>query len=278
MFGYFYHGTVRKFVVAFGTLFNNIYINRVDDQGNNSKFRVPLAYAQKEKYIRRVQEFPYLQSDENQPDAAYSYMPRMSFEMNNLTYDSSRKRSSMSKVYQPNATGTAFSYTYAEVPYNLDFSVHILARKMEDGLQIIEQILPFFTPEFNLTLDLGYFAKKVDIPIVLTSYEQQIEYEGEVDDASEHRILIWTLNFTIKGYLYGPTKNAEVIKKAIAQFFDYKNAGVTGAVVGPTGERIETVVVSATGGTGTSIGTGATAYGYTIKVFGSDATDADIFG
>lgn len=158
MFGYFYHGTVRKFVVAFGTLFNNIYINRVDDQGNNSKFRVPLAYAQ--KYIRRVQEFPYLQSDENQPDAAYSYMPRMSFEMNNLTYDSSRKRSSMSKVYQPNATGTAFSYTYAEVPYNLDFSVHILSRKMEDGLQIIEQILPFLHQSSTLHLILAILQRK----------------------------------------------------------------------------------------------------------------------
>jgi len=255
MFGYFYHNTIRKYVVAFGTIFNNIYINRQNQDGDNSRFRVPLSYSQKDKYIRRLQEFPVLQSDENNPDIAFSYMPRMSFELSNLGYDASRKRNTMHKVYQPSANVNSYTYAYAEVPYNFNFSVHIMARKMEDGLQIIEQILPYFAPDFTITLDLGSFAKKVDIPIVLDSYEQSIEYEGEADDGAEHKILIWTLNFSLRGYLYGPSKNGAIITRAISEFFDYGN----------TGSRLETVVVGATSGTG-GIGTGAT------------ATDGDIFG
>lgn len=276
MFGYFYHGTIRKFVVAFGTLFNNIYISRTDENGEKTKHRVPLSYSEKDKYIRRIQEFPYVTIDENNPDIAFSYMPRMSFEMNNLTYDPSRKRSTLSRVYQPTADGTSYTFTYAEVPYNLDFHVHIMARKMEDGLQIIEQIMPYFAPEFVISLDLGTFARKIDIPIVLNSYEHQIEYESEADDGTEHRIIIWTLNFTMRGYLYGPTKNAEIIKRAISQFFDYRTLGVSGGVTGASADRLETVVVSATGGTGTIVG--ATGYGYIVEVFGADATDEDIFG
>ena len=268
MFGYFYHGTLRKYAVAFGTLFNNIYINRKDADGNVSRYRVPLSYSEKDKYIRRIQEFPVLQSDENSPDIAFSYLPRMSFEIDNLTYDPSRKRNTLSKVYEPSANSTSYSFIYAEVPYNIDISLHIMTRKMEDGLQIIEQILPYFTPEFVVTLDLGTFAQKIDIPIVFTSYSQNIEYESAADDGTEHRIIIWDLNFKIRGYLYGPQKNASIIKRAITEFFEY----------GKTGDRIESVVVSATAGTGAVQGTGATAYGYFVEIFGATATDGEIFG
>jgi hypothetical protein len=271
MFGYFYHGTVRKYVVAFGTLFNNIYINRKNKDGEDSRYRVPLSYSEKDKYIRRLQEFPVLQSDENNPEIAYSYLPRMSFEMSGLQYDPSRKRNSLSKVYEPVSNKNTYSYVYAEVPYNFDFNVHIMARKMEDGLQIVEQILPYFTPEFTITLDLGTFAKKVDIPITMGSYEQTIEFESEADDGTEHRILIWNLGFKMRGYLYGPEKNATVIKKTITEFFDYDRY-LTG-----TGDRLETVVVGTTSGTG-GIGTGATDFGYYIQIFGATATDGDIFG
>jgi hypothetical protein len=276
MFGYFYHGTIRKYVVAFGTLFNNIYINRVDEDGTNKRFRIPLSYAGREKYIRRIQEFPVLQSDENQPDSAYSYMPRMSFDMVTLSYDASRKRNTMSKVYQHNAETSSYSFNYAEVPYNIQFSLSIMARKMEDGLQVVEQILPYFSPEFTVTLDIGSFARKVDIPITLDSYEQQVDYEGEVDEGTEHRMITWTLNFTMRGYVYGPSKNADVIKKAIVEFFDSSYYGKT-AGSGLTNGRMETVVVYATAGTG-GIGTGPNSYGYTIKIFGSEAKDSDIFG
>jgi T4-like virus Myoviridae tail sheath stabiliser len=271
MFGYFYHGTIRKYVVAFGTLFNNIYIDRKNKDGQESRYRVPLSYSEKDKYIRRLQEFPYLQSDENNPEIAFSYLPRMSFEMSGLNYDPTRKRNTLTKVYEPSANKNNYSYTFAEVPYNIDFNVHIMARKMEDGLQIIEQILPYFTPEFTVTLDLGSFARKVDIPIVMKSYEQTIEYESEADDGTEHRILIWNMGFNVRGYLYGPEKNGVVIKKTITEFFDY-NKYLTG-----TGDRLETVVVGATAGTG-GIGTGATAFGYYVEIFGASASDSDIFG
>lgn len=271
MFGYFYHGTLRKYVVAFGTLFNNIYINRKNKDGEESRYRVPLAYSEKDKYIRRLQEFPVLQSDENNPEIAYSYLPRMSFEMSGLQYDPLRKRNTLAKIYEPAANKTSYSYIYSEVPYNIDFNVHIMTRKMEDGLQIIEQIMPYFAPEFTITLDLGAFAKKIDIPIVMTSYEQNIEYESEADDGTEHRILIWTLGFSLRAYVYGPEKNASVIKKTITEFFDY-NKYLTG-----TGDRLETVVVGATSGTG-GIGTGATAFGYYVEIFGATASDEDLFG
>lgn len=271
MFGYFYHGTVRKYVVAFGTLFNNIYINRKNKDGEESRFRVPLSYAEKDKYIRRLQEFPSLQSDENNPEIAYSYLPRMSFELTGLAYDASRKRNSLAKVFEPIANKSSYAYTYAEVPYDIEFHVHIMVRKMEDGLQIIEQILPFFTPEFTITLDLSSFAKKVDIPITMQSYNQTIEYESEADDGTEHRIIIWDLGFKMRAYLYGPEKNGAIIKKTIAEFFDY-NRYLTGS-----GDRLETVVVGATSGTG-GIGTGATGFGYYVQIFGSTATNNDIFG
>lgn len=271
MFGYFYHGTIRKYVVAFGTLFNNIYISRKNKDGLESRFRVPLSYSEKDKYIRRLQEFPVLQSDDNNPEIAYSYLPRMSFEMSGLQYDPLRKRNTLTRIYNPDATKTSYSYTYAEVPYNIDFNVHIMARKIEDGLQIVEQIMPYFTPEFMVTLDLGNFAKKVDIPIVMNSYEQTIEYESEADDGTEHRIIIWNLGFQARAYLYGPEKNAAVIKKSITEFFDYDKY-LTGS-----GDRLETVVVGATTGTG-GTGAGATAFNYYVEIFGGTATDAEIFG
>jgi hypothetical protein len=271
MFNYFYHGTIRKYVVAFGTLFNNIYINRKNESGENSRYRVPLSYSEKDKYIRRLQEFPSLQSDENNPEIAFSYLPRMSFQLNNLSYDPSRKRNSMAKIYEHDATKGTYQYIYAEVPYNFEFNVNIMARKMEDGLQVVEQILPYFAPEFNITLDLGGFAKNIDIPIVMSSYEQSIDFEGEADDGTEHRILTWTLGFRLRGYLYGPQKNATIIKKAITEFFDY-------STYGSTAPRVESLVVGTTSGTGSVMGTGATAFGYYVQIFGATASDGEIFG
>jgi hypothetical protein len=268
MFGYFYHGTIRKYTVAFGTLFNNIYISRKNEDGEESRYRVPLAYSEKDKYIRRIQEFPTLQADENNPDVNFSYLPRMSFEMDTLTYDPTRKRNTLSKLYDYNSTNQSYSYTYAEVPYNLDFSLHIMTRKIEDGLQIVEQIMPYFAPEFIVTLDLGNFARQIDIPIVVTQFNQNIEYESAADDGTEHRIIIWDISFRMRGYLYGPQKNAYIIKKAITEFFDYDKY-LTG-----TGDRTETVVVGASAGSTV----GATGYGYTVKIFGSTASDGDIFG
>jgi len=267
MFNYYYHGNIRKYVVAFGTMFNNIYINRPNKGGGDRRYRVPLAYAAKEKYVKLVEEFPVLQSDEGHPIVDYSYMPRMSFEIQDIAYDPSRKRNTMNRIFEPSASANTLSYAFAEIPFDIVFALNITTRKMDDGLQILEQILPFFTPEFNITIDLNQFAKKVDIPIIYESYSQDFQYESDLESSMENRILTWTLTFRLKGYLYGPTKNSAIIKKAITQFFDYDNEGRYGAVV-----------VGASGGSGTVVGTGSTAYGYTVQIFDSNATDFDIFG
>ena len=271
MFGYYYHSTTRKYVVAFGTLFNNIFVSRLQENGESIQTRVPLAYAAKEKYVKRLSEFDLLVNDENNPGTGHTYLPRMSFELTNISYDPMRKRNSLSKtkVYEP--TSNSLSYNYAEVPYNFEFTVNLLTRKMEDGLQVIEQILPFFTPEFTITMDLGEFAQGVDIPITLASYSQSIEYDGDADENMEHRLTSWELNFVVRGYLYGPTKNSSIIKQAITQFFDKD-----------TEHRLDVVKVTATGGTGaTGTGTGASFdpryYGYAVQIFGATASDADIF-
>jgi hypothetical protein len=267
MFNYFYHGTIRKYVVCFGTLFNNIYVSKTQQDGSIKKYRVPLSYAGKEKYIRRIQEFETLIIDEDSPKDA-TYLPRMSFELTSLSYDSIRKRNSLSKtkVYEP--TSNSLSYTYAEVPYNLEFTLSILTRKMDEGLQIVEQILPYFAPDFNLTIDLAPFAKKIDVPITMISYSQSVEYEGEVDENMDYRVISFDLIFNVRGYLFGPSKNASIIKESITQFFDFDGEG-----------RERAIVVDLTGGTGSS---GATfnpeTYGTRVRIFGADATNSDIFG
>jgi hypothetical protein len=271
MFGYFYHGTIRKYVVAFGSIFNNISIARTQENGEVRKYRIPLAYGTKDHYISQLSANPVTIADENNDLKIYTFLPRMSFQIDNMTYDTTRKRNTLSKtkIFEP--TSDSLSYSYAEVPYNIEFTLSILTRKMEDGLQIIEQILPYFSPEFTVSLDLGDFAKGIDIPITLSSFTQTIEHEGDLDGA-DVRICTWELRFNMRAYLYGPTKSSSVIKQAIAQFFDKDNE-----------YRIEALRVTATGGTGSSgTGTGATLdpryYGFQFEIFGGTATDADIFG
>lgn len=265
MFNYFYHSSIRKYVVCFGTLFNNIYVAKPQEDGSTKKYRVPLAYAAKEKYIRRIQEFETLNIDENNPGVDSSYLPRMSFQLTGLMYDSLRKRNSLSKTKAFEPTSDTLSYNYAEVPYNLEFTLSILTRKMDEGLQIVEQILPYFAPEFVVTVDLGSFAKKIDIPITMSSYTQSVEFEGEADENTDYRVISFDLTFNMRGYLYGPTKNSAIIKESITRFFDYDNEGLHGAI-----KR------SLTGGSGATFNPNT--YTTQLEIFGSGATAGDIFG
>jgi len=269
MFDYFYHSTIRKYVVCFGTLFNNIYVAKPQEDGSTKKYRVPLAYAAKEKYIRRIQEFETLMVGENDPRDV-TYLPRMSFELKNMMFDSSRKRNTLYKNRILESTSDKMSYTYSEIPYNLEFNLHILTRKMDEGLQIIEQILPYFSPEFTVTVDLGSFARKIDIPITLSAYNQSIEFEGEADEGTDYRVISWELNFLMRGYLYGPVKNADIIKTSIARFFEYNDSGITG--------QYEAIRVGLTGGTGVSGNTySPLSYNTNLEIFGQGST-YDIFG
>ena len=179
---YYYHEIMRKTIVAFGTLFNQIYIRHDDSSGNTySDLKVPLAYGPSQKFLARLEQ----QEDLNKP--VQITLPRMSFEMNNIQYDSTRK--------------VGITQTFKAVDKN------------DDALQIVEQILPYFQPSFNVTIDLvSSIGEKRDVPIVLDSISFQDDYEG---DFSTRRALIYTLRFTAKTYLFGPVADSSdgLIKK-----------------------------------------------------------------
>ena len=203
---YYYHEIIRKTIVSFGTLFNAISIRHDDKSGNTySELKVPLAYGPSQKFLARLEQ----QADLNKPVGIT--LPRMSFEMNNVSYDSSRK-SGVTQTFKA-SDGTNIKKVFMPVPYNIGFELNILAKLNYDALQIIEQILPYFQPSFNLTVDLvKSIGEKRDIPIVLDSINFQDDYEG---DFSTRRALIYTLGFTAKTYLFGPVAESTsgLIKK-----------------------------------------------------------------
>ena len=193
---YYYHEIVRKTIIAFGTLFNDIHIRHQDGDGNDvSDMKVPLAYGPSQKFLARLTQ----QADLNKP--IQITMPRMSFEMTSIQYDSTRK-SSLVQTFKTCDDGSKVKKVFMPVPYNIGFELNILSKLNDDSLQILEQILPYFQPHFNLTVDLVQsIGEKRDIPIVLESVNFQDDYEGNFDT---RRALIHTLQFTAKTYLFGP--------------------------------------------------------------------------
>ena len=206
----YYHGTIRKSIVAFGRLFSDIYIDR--KQGDSvsgttaQRIQVPLAYAPKEKWLVRLDSDPTLENH------TYVSLPRMSFEIESYSYDASRKTNRMQQIKSGNTASQATVYT--PVPYNVDINLYILTKTQEDGLQILEQILPTFTPEYTLTLnaipDMGI---KTDVPIILNNVSVQDEYDGTFQ---ERRFVTHTLTFTLKMNLFGPVSGQNVITQVNA--------------------------------------------------------------
>lgn len=213
MFTRFYNGSIRRMVVAFGSLFNQIYIDRAESDGTKTLL-VPIAYAAKEKYKVRLAGDPYL----NNPNQIT--LPRIAFEITGYAYDSNRKRNSVTRrLIRPTTDNpSGVDYTYAEIPYNIDFGLYVYVRNMEDGLRIIEQILPFFTPEFVVSVNFDDINKKVDVPIYLNSVSTEEDYEGDFEN---RRSIIFTLNFTMKTYLFGPSKNYNEIRVVQAGMWNY---------------------------------------------------------
>ena len=203
---YYYHEIVRKTIISFGTLFNEIFIRHKDSGGDTfSEMTVPLAYGPSQKFLARLEQ----QADLNKPVAIT--LPRMSFEMTSIQYDSSRKLG-VTQTFKA-SDGTNLKKVFMPVPYNIGFELNILAKLNDDALQIVEQILPYFQPSFNLTLDLvSSIGEKRDVPIVLDSMNFQDDYEG---DFSTRSALIYTLGFTAKTYLFGPVPSSSegIIKK-----------------------------------------------------------------
>ena len=202
----FYHETIRKMVVAFGTMFNNIQLVRKDNDGNIVQaMKVPLAYGPRQKFLVRLKEDPDLTKQ------VAITLPRLGFEIKNLAYDPTRKLNRVQKFRKTKSSkSSALDVQYMPVPYNLEFELYVLSKNSDDALQIVEQILPFFQPDYTLTVnDMADMGIKRDIPIVLNSISYEDDYEG---DFATRRSLIYTLSFTTKFYLYGPVTSQGVIK------------------------------------------------------------------
>ena len=206
---YQYNQIIRKCVVGFGTLFNNIEIRKFNDDGTvYQRMKVPLAYGPRQKFLARLTEQP----DLGRPNAIT--LPRLAFEMTGMNYDPSRKQSPV-QYCLTNEDAEGVKKTYVPVPYNLEFQLSILSKTQDDCLQIVEQIVPYFQPSFNLSIKLVEEAGIVkDVPIVMNSINFEDDYEG---DFATRRSLVYTLNFTVKTYIYGPTSDTGLIKKAITK-------------------------------------------------------------
>lgn len=210
----FGHGIIKKYVILVGTLFNNLHVNRYDNAGTLIQTqKIPLNYGPREKFLARV---------EGNPDSGREIaitLPRISFEMTNLYYDATRKTVRTNKISVANPTNAnTKSFQYSPVPYNIDFSLSIMTKSVEDGTYIVEQILPYFTPDFTTTLlinpDLGL---KYDIPLSINSVTNEDSYEGQFE---VRRAVIWNLTFTLKGWFFGPTNTTggKIIKEIDTNF------------------------------------------------------------
>ena len=202
MFEYFYNEILRRTIICFGTLFNSISIKQSGGETDASIIRVPLAYGPTQKFLARLTQSPDLNK------ATSLSLPRMSFEFTGLTYDPGRKVTTTQKivVQNPNSDTPDEKKSYMPVPYNMQFELAIMTKLNDDALQIVEQILPYFQPSYNLTVNLvGSINEKRDIPIILENVTMQDDYEG---DFESRRVLLYTLRFTAKTYLFGPVSDA----------------------------------------------------------------------
>ena len=209
MFGnYFYNESMRRMTIGFGQIFNNIQIKRKDDTGKVIQtIRVPLAYGPKEKFLVRLDQ----QSSLSNREFAIT-LPRMGFEISSISYDPTRKLTRIQKFKQVKsaADGKVLDFNYTPVPYNISYNLYSFTASAEAGLQIIEQILPFFQPDFTVTINaIPSLNIKRDIPIILNSVNYEDTYSG---DFTTRRAVIYTLNFTSKTYLFGPSTSQKVIK------------------------------------------------------------------
>ena len=197
---YYYHQIIRKTIVAFGTLFNEIYIKHEDSDNNQiSEIKVPLSYGPSQKFLAKIKQ----QSDLSKPIAIT--LPRMSFEMTSLAYDATRK-TGVTQTFKAVDAENNIKKVYMPVPYNIGFELSVLAKLNDDALQIVEQILPVFQPGFNVTIDLiESIGEKRDVPIVLNNISFQDDYEG---DFSTRRSLIYTFYFTAKVNMFGPISDS----------------------------------------------------------------------
>ena len=235
MFGHqYYNQVIRRYVVMFGTLFNDIIVQRFNKAGQRIQaLKVPIAYGPKEKFLVRITQDPELT---NQSQVS---LPRMGFEMTGMQYMPERKLSSTQRrVNTVGASGSnnSIKTVYTPVPYDFNFSLSVFVKNADDGVQILEQILPFFTPEWTTTLKIiPEMNIKHDVPTVLQSVTTEDAYDG---DFETRRSLIYNLDFLVKGYIYGPIKKSGIIKRTLVDFINSANTELQ------EGKRIEKITIT----------------------------------
>lgn len=232
MFGsQFYHQTLRRYVIMFGNMFNDIVVRRYDANGNNTKaIAVPLSYSPKEKFLVRTTQDPNLDQQ------VAIQLPRLGFEMMTMNYDANRRLQGSNRNVKVVSDKNKLDFNYMPVPYDLQFNLYAFVKNADDGAQIMEQIIPYFGPEWtNSVRIIPQTSVTLDIPTVLNNVTVEDTYEG---DFETRRALVYTFDFTVKGYFYGPVRRQGVIKRAQIDF---------GVVVGNTGNKITLEDVSQTG-------------------------------
>jgi hypothetical protein len=208
----FYYKMMRKYVILMGNLFNNLSIVRLNSNNTErERIKVPIVFGPKERWVTRLASDPDLYRD------FQITLPRMSFDITGYEYDSARKQNQLLRMAKgDNASRVASGFM--GVPYDINFELSIYARNIDDGAQIVEQILPYFNPDYTVTInpiaELGFLK---DIPVILTGVNQNIEYIGGFDDV---RYVNWTLGFVLKGYFFGPISKPKIIRKSIANIFN----------------------------------------------------------
>ena len=206
----FYHGTIKKAVTVFGTLFNNINIEREDSNGNTTTIKVPIHYAQKDKFRQR-----YLATQTQTYNSAEVQVtaPRLAFENTGISYDPTRKLNSLQKIVTETGDENTHKRQFMRVPYTLNFSLYLFVGRAEDGYKIIEQIIPYFTPDLTVSVNdvLPY-----DMPIVLVDFSSEDGWEGDMDT---RRRIEWTFNFDLHTYFYGLQTNEKKVTKTITDMY-----------------------------------------------------------
>ena len=213
----FYHQVTRKLIVGFGSLFSNIKLERKDKEGlTQQTIAVPITYSPKEKWLVRVEQDPTLENH------TYITLPRLAFEITGINYDSSRKTARGGMITCGDANG--LTRTFAPTPYNIDISLYALTKTTEDGLQIVEQILPFFTPELTMSIKtIPEMNVTTDVPIILNGVSVNDEYDG---DFQTRRFVTWTFNFTLKANFFGPVSGGSIIKKVFVDINNFDTGNI----------------------------------------------------
>lgn len=243
MFSHFYNESLRKLVIGFGSLFNQIQVYKYNADGTTKeKIRIPLSYGPKEKFIRRIRNMSSISEDINKTQIT---LPHIGFDITALIYDVDRVTNKLRKKYIKKEDNTG-AFMYNAVPYNVSFGLYTFSRYVEENLQIMEQILPYFTPNFNITLNMNTVHPKMDVPITINAVQMQEDYTG---DFTTRRSIISTFSFTAKTYIYGPETTYGPIQGVTVDLMDGFTCG--SSIGDPFDMRTEVTGDYATGVRGT---------------------------